>query len=35
LAVATIYRDRESLASEVAMEQGELPGQVEPDAIRV
>ncbi|HEX7338146.1 MAG TPA: FAD-dependent oxidoreductase [Gemmatimonadales bacterium] len=28
LAVATIYRDRESLEAEVAMEQGELPGAV-------
>jgi apoptosis-inducing factor 3 len=34
LAVATIYRDRESLQAEVAMEQGELPGGVAPASIR-
>ena len=32
LAVATIYRDRESLEAELAMERGELPGTVESAA---
>jgi apoptosis-inducing factor 3 len=35
LAVATIYRDRESLGAEVAMEQGELPGALASASSRV